>query len=177
MVSCGVGHRRGLDLAYLWLWHRLAATTPIRPLDWEPPYASGAALKRPKKKKGIIFYPRMGSSVCNYMDTFLHQLCTPTSYLLAQVSLQKPASYSVISWGRLTCKIGLHFSTSTSSFRHCSLCLHVHQVLATAYLISVHYLVRFHFHPVVNNEVIQSSCLPGYGTSIFKSSSLLQILG
>jgi len=29
-MSCGVGHRHGLDLALLWLWHRLAvATTPI----------------------------------------------------------------------------------------------------------------------------------------------------
>ena len=27
------------------LWHSLAATAPIRPLAWEPPYATGAALK------------------------------------------------------------------------------------------------------------------------------------
>ena len=36
------------------LWCRLAATAPIRPLAWEPPYAKGAALektKRPKKRK------------------------------------------------------------------------------------------------------------------------------
>ena len=36
-VSCGGGWR-----LYL----------PIQPLAWEPPYAAGAALKRPKKKKG-----------------------------------------------------------------------------------------------------------------------------
>ena len=38
----------------LWLWHRLAATAPVRPLAWEPPYAIGVALeetKRQKKKK------------------------------------------------------------------------------------------------------------------------------
>ena len=32
----------------------LAATAPIRPLDWEPPYAMGASqemAKRPKRKK------------------------------------------------------------------------------------------------------------------------------
>ena len=29
----------------LWLWRRPAAVTPIRPLAWEPPYASGTALK------------------------------------------------------------------------------------------------------------------------------------
>ena len=27
----------------LWLWRRLVATAPIRPLAWEPPYAAGAA--------------------------------------------------------------------------------------------------------------------------------------
>ena len=34
---------------------RLVATVPIRPLAWEPPYAEGAALKRPKKKKKNLF--------------------------------------------------------------------------------------------------------------------------
>ena len=33
------------DLALLWLWHRPAAAALIRPLAWEPPYASGVALK------------------------------------------------------------------------------------------------------------------------------------
>ena len=50
-MSCGVAHRRGSDLVWLWLWHRLAATGPIRPLAWETPYATGAALKRQKDKK------------------------------------------------------------------------------------------------------------------------------
>ena len=27
----------GLDPTLLWLWHRLAATAPIRPIAWEPP--------------------------------------------------------------------------------------------------------------------------------------------
>ena len=38
------------DLALLWLWRRPAAAALIRPLAWEPPYAAGAALKRPEKK-------------------------------------------------------------------------------------------------------------------------------
>ena len=42
-MSCGVGRRHGSDPALLWLWRRLAATAPIRPLAWEPPYAAGAA--------------------------------------------------------------------------------------------------------------------------------------
>ena len=42
-MSCGVGHRCGLDPALL--WHSLAVVAPIRPLVWEPLYATGVALK------------------------------------------------------------------------------------------------------------------------------------
>ena len=45
VMSCGIGLRRGLDLALLWLWCRLAAAAPIGPLAWELPYATGGALK------------------------------------------------------------------------------------------------------------------------------------
>ena len=45
-MSCGVGRRRSLDPTLLWLWHRLAATALMRPLAWEPPYATGAALEK-----------------------------------------------------------------------------------------------------------------------------------
>ena len=50
-MSCGVGHRRGSDPALLWLWCRLAAVAQIGPLAWEPPYATGAALKKKKKRR------------------------------------------------------------------------------------------------------------------------------
>ena len=50
-MSCGVGRRRGSDLALLWLWRKLAVTAPIRPLGWEPPCATGVAQKKKKKKK------------------------------------------------------------------------------------------------------------------------------
>ena len=50
-MSCDVGHRLGSDLALMWLWHRPAATAPIRPLAWEPPCAKGVALKGQKTKK------------------------------------------------------------------------------------------------------------------------------
>ena len=39
------------DLAWLWLWCRPAATAPIRPLAWDPPYAAGSALEKTKNKK------------------------------------------------------------------------------------------------------------------------------
>ena len=34
------------DPTLLWLWCRPAATAPIRPLAWKPPYAEDVALKR-----------------------------------------------------------------------------------------------------------------------------------
>ena len=49
-VSCGVGCRLGLDPELLWLWRRLVATAPIRPLAWEPPYAAGAAQEIAKRQ-------------------------------------------------------------------------------------------------------------------------------
>ena len=51
LLSCGVGRRRGLDLALLCSWHRPAAVAPIRPLAWEPPHAAYAALEKEKKRK------------------------------------------------------------------------------------------------------------------------------
>ena len=50
-MSCGIGHRCSLDLALLWLWRRPSVTALIRPLEWEPLYALGAALEKEKKKK------------------------------------------------------------------------------------------------------------------------------
>ena len=77
MVSCGVGHRKGLDPALLWLWHRLAATAPIRPLTWEPPDAAGAAQengkkrqKKKKKKKVILFHPHFVRISSAYSQNF-----------------------------------------------------------------------------------------------------------
>ena len=46
-MSYGVGCRLSSDPALLlWLWWgvEVAATAPIQPLVWEPPYAMGAAL-------------------------------------------------------------------------------------------------------------------------------------
>ena len=39
----------GSDPILLWLWHRLVATAQIRPLAWEPPYATEAALEMAKR--------------------------------------------------------------------------------------------------------------------------------
>ena len=49
-ASCDVDLRCDWDLAFLWLWRRMAAMALIPPLAWERPYAAGAALKRQKPK-------------------------------------------------------------------------------------------------------------------------------
>ena len=55
--------RRGSDLAWLWLWLWPAAVAPIWPLAWEPPYAEGVALERPKKRKKWVCLKVMGDCV------------------------------------------------------------------------------------------------------------------
>ena len=55
------------DLALLWLWRRLVATAPIRPLAWEPPYAAGAALKRPKKRDLIRKFEFMSCRLLSFL--------------------------------------------------------------------------------------------------------------
>ena len=55
-MSCGVGCRYGSDPVLLWLWLRLVAAAPIRPLAWEHPYAAGVALKRLKTKKITVLF-------------------------------------------------------------------------------------------------------------------------
>ena len=47
-VSCGVGHRHGLDPMSLWC--RMAAAAPIRLLAWELSYVVDVALKSKKTK-------------------------------------------------------------------------------------------------------------------------------
>ena len=48
-MRCGIGHKCSSDPALL--WRRPAATPPIRPLAWQPPYAAGVAQKEKRKKK------------------------------------------------------------------------------------------------------------------------------
>ena len=50
-MSCGVGRRHGSDPTMLWLWHKPESPALIGPLAWEPPYATGVALKKTERKK------------------------------------------------------------------------------------------------------------------------------
>ena len=62
-MSCGVGHRRSSDPAWLWLWCRPAAS--------EHPYAVGAALKRKTKNKKLPGVPTVAQWVEN--PTIIHE--------------------------------------------------------------------------------------------------------
>ena len=54
-MSCGVGCRCNSNPELLCLWHRSAAIVLIQPLAWEPPYATGVALKKNNaSNKGIL---------------------------------------------------------------------------------------------------------------------------
>ena len=47
------GHRRGSDLAWLWLWCRLAAAAPIRSLAWELSHAACVVLKKKENENNL----------------------------------------------------------------------------------------------------------------------------
>ena len=49
------GSQKQLGLAFLWLWCRTVATTPIQPLIWESPHAMDVVLKKAKKGAGGIW--------------------------------------------------------------------------------------------------------------------------
>ena len=61
-MSYGVGCICGLDMVLLWLWHRIAAAVPIRPLAWEPLYALGCGSKKTHthkiNKENIAGWPK-----------------------------------------------------------------------------------------------------------------------
>ena len=59
----------GSDPMLLWLWCRLAATTPIQPLAWEPPFVTGAALKSRKKKIKNYYIYRLVIKVSTHTQT------------------------------------------------------------------------------------------------------------
>ena len=64
-MSYGVGCRRGSGPELLSFWCRPAATAPIRPLAWKPPYATEVALekaKRQKKEKLDCFLPLLDNA-------------------------------------------------------------------------------------------------------------------
>ena len=88
-MSCGVGHRCGLDPMLLWLWRRLEAAAPIQTLAWEPPYATRVVLKRPKKKRILNVCEReirIGSDSCTKLPCGDIQVTVPVLALKELIS-------------------------------------------------------------------------------------------
>ena len=63
----------------LWLWSRLAAEALIQLLAWEFPYATGAALKRKKRKKVSQIAAGLARSGENSYHNFLIHLKEKTN--------------------------------------------------------------------------------------------------
>ena len=61
--------------ALLWLWRRPAATAPIRPIAWEPPYAAKADKRKSKKTKKKKRYKKKGTS-SRYAMYLVFQKCS-----------------------------------------------------------------------------------------------------
>ena len=70
LLSCGVGCRHGSDLVLLWLWLLPTATALIWLLSWELPFAAGATLKRPKKRK-----KKFSTNICPYVCLYIIYMC------------------------------------------------------------------------------------------------------
>ena len=84
-MSCGLGCRRGSDLALLRLWRRPAAVALIRPLAWEPPYAAGAALEKAKRQKEEGEKNVRRARATNQKGTLMFPNCAPKkAYSLRQ---------------------------------------------------------------------------------------------
>ena len=72
------------DPALLWLWCRLAATAPIGPLAWEPPYAVDTALK--KDRAALMAYG--GSQARGLIGAIAAGLCQGHSNTRSEPRLQ-----------------------------------------------------------------------------------------
>ena len=73
-MSFSEGHGYGSDLVLLWQWCRLVAAAPFRPLAWEPPYATGVAIKSKKKnpKKHKISCGGCYDNYVNILKAMVH---------------------------------------------------------------------------------------------------------
>ena len=88
-MSCGVGHRSSLDLALLWLWHRLVATAPIRSLAWEHPYATGSSPRKGKKAKRQKKKKKKEINAQNVTSLSHRAVCLPPVPLGADPTVRK----------------------------------------------------------------------------------------
>ena len=76
----------------LWLWRRLTAVAPIRPLAWESPYATGEALKSKETKKPKTYFMCQKHSIKTLKKAFLfyffHFMAIPVAYGSSQPGIE-----------------------------------------------------------------------------------------
>ena len=111
-MSCGVGFRRGLDLALLWC--RPVAVASIQPLAWKLPCAIGAALKGKKKKK-----EKKTQIYCNIYSANISTFCM---YFYFFMVLKKTKNYDInvnYQWAqKLPAIYQFFFQTTESVINH-----------------------------------------------------------
>ena len=123
------------DPLLLWLWCRLAAVAPIRPLTWEPPYAMDAALKakkeRRKERKSSPMEQRDGdaASKTSAFENNLRGLpCVVSSTLPACVSpVNASVSTRVLPLFVFLCAVSL---SSSQPLKHTHIHTHTHTPLS-----------------------------------------------
>ena len=98
-----------LGSALLWLWRRLVATAPIRPLAWEPPYAAIAAQEMAKRQKK----PTKNKNKQTNKKQLLHGLVLKAQVLLYAVAHPVPPLFKDHSARRMHPCPPLFFPTST----------------------------------------------------------------
>ena len=99
-MSCGVGHRRSSDPMLLWLWSRLVATALIGPLAWEPPYVTGAALEKTKKRKKKRKKEMGSCDMCSFVSGFLCSIQLGLGFIHRRVAL-KMCTAQGLAWSQM----------------------------------------------------------------------------
>ena len=92
-MSCGGGPRCGPDPAWLWLWPRPAPEALIQALAWDPPYATGAALKAKNKQTN--------KNSCHCMSCHLVLYLITSSFHRLSGTLCSPHLATNLSWTTL----------------------------------------------------------------------------
>ena len=103
-VSCGVGHRRGSDLAWLWLWRRSVATAPIRLL------AVGMALKGQKQTNKQNFV----TNILKCSHWLLYNNCIMNDLILLYIFSQNFLHNFINFWNKITREQTFHMLPSSS---------------------------------------------------------------
>jgi len=123
-MSCSVNLRLGSDMMLLWLWHRPAATSPIQPLAWDPPYATSVDLESKKKKKKKRRRRRKKEKIYS-LNNF--QVCnTVLLIIVALLYIRSPDFF--VCFFLLAALWHMEFLGQGSDLRHsCNLCCSCHK--------------------------------------------------